>query len=359
VSPDGSRLAVARHARIEEYALPSGKRIATHMPEWRWLPDLERHRIFMVHTGPSIILGQAGDHETGLFACSDGYSRDQGTDLTEGEVTALAPTRRGFVAAVDAPAGTELAFGNSVGRLARRVALSADLGLDHDEVTPGALAIEPDSGLVALGGQELIVLAADASRVIARAPMPATLRQVAFTGPQSIVSTDGNRVLTRWHHDARKLTPLATAELLDDPRLAAIPMHNLIALQTRRKLRFRNATTLAPARAPMRSKRGRSTLWCSPVGGHLVLAGSNYMIEVHDPIAVLARRPVGETTPADLAIVDKATVKPCDPRAELVELLRSYLHHRFGSEIALGFAGIAADHDIAIGSVVGSDEEPL
>lgn len=182
------------------------------------------------------------------------------------------------------------------------------------------------------------------------------LHQVAFTGPESIVTFARNRTLTSWRLTGAKLTGEKTTQIPRSRDLIAIPRHDLIALRVQDELRFLDATTLEPARSPVEPERdwSRSRLWSSPSGEHLVFVlEDGHTVEVHgppDPIAAPARRPLGETTPADLATVEEAFAEPDGPRAELLEPLRACLRHRFGSAIALGsVAPPVTDHDITLG----------
>jgi hypothetical protein len=100
----------------------------------------------------------------------------------------------------------------------------------------------------------------------------------------------------------------------------------------------------------MGHRPGWLPVMCASIDGHITLARWSTEIEVLDPIAVLARRPLGDTTPADLAVVEKAIAEPGEHRVELLQLIRACLHHRFGNEITLGSAAAGAtDHDIALG----------
>jgi hypothetical protein len=356
VSPDGSRLAVAGglDGIIDQYSVRSGKRVATHTAE-KLLP-YDARECRLIHTGDSFILGWNGDRRSALNRLMDAgtwWNIHTGSE----RLTALAPTGSGFVASFTGPTYTYLLFGTRDGRLARPaplpLALIAGRSLDHDQFTPGALATRPDTGLMALGGRELVVLTEDARNVVARAEPPGELHQVVFTGPDTIVTADRNDTLTRWELAGHTLTPMATAELADAQDLAALPVLDLIALRVGGNLVFRNAGTLAPVQA-FSGIPHRGRLWCSLVGGPLFVVSDGLGIEVLDPIAVLARRPLGDTTPAALADVEKAIAEPGEQRTELLQLLHACLHHRFGSEIALGSAqSTATDHDIALGTAEG------
>lgn len=342
VSPDGSRLAVAYGdgGFVDEYALPSGERMAVEPWEWHWPPVSDQSEVFVLHTGEAIIVGSAD----GLRAGADGDWWDL---FPPGRLAALAPTRDGFVASVRTPADTELAFGTTRGRMAHRAALAADLGLD--KIRPRALATQLDAGVIAVGGRELVVLSADATQVVARSPMPAMLHQVAFTGPQSIVTVDDNDALSSWHCTGTTLAPVATVHVADVEQLIAVPMYNRVALLVRGKPQFHDATTLAPADSPVDTVSDVPGLWCSS-GGHLVIDRSWGEMEVRDPISALAERPLCETTPADLATVENAVARPGTRRHQVLELLRACLRHEFGSEIALGSAvPVTTAHDIALG----------
>jgi hypothetical protein len=356
VSSDGSRLAVAAgHDALIDYELPSGRIVATHPQPWLRFPDPDPP-YFLVHIGKAIIARK--ERSRLLLVVSRGGQEFWGEPPYS--PVGLAPTREGFVVMTTSTStDAELMFIGSNGHWIRSAHPLHRLGLHPHDLALGALATQPDTGLIAIGGRELIVLAADCRRVIARVAMEAKLREVVFTGPKSIVTVDRYHMLTSWRLTGRTLIRESKAQLPAARNLTACPRHGIVAVLVAGELRFVDATTLEPAAPPVDPRRNwsRSRLWCSPSGEHLVFVPEDGRgLDVHfeadgppDPIVALARRPLGEATPADLATVEKAIAQDDTEHRELLGLLHACLRHRFRNEIALGSCRPVGDqHDIGI-----------
>ncbi|HVQ96028.1 MAG TPA: hypothetical protein VMU51_33700 [Mycobacteriales bacterium] len=288
--------------------------------------------------------------------------------VTGGQVTELAGVAEPASGLVPTPTGFAVASGNTLdlhdatGALARTVAF-ADLVPAGDRLWGASLSAEPGAGLLAIGGNELLLLDGDGA-VLARAPSPdpmttprgaVDLYRTAFAGPDRILSF-GQRShrLISWRRDGDRLRPEAEQEL-SMRSLTVLPALGLVALRSALDTRWYTVDGLRPVNVPP----GLPADWhplATPDGGW---AGSRH----RDLLAILPVEPLTWLTslvdrdPAGLTAADArrlvavehqtrtATLRP------LLALLNAWLAERFGAEIVLADPGrrpAGSDTDIAL-----------
>jgi hypothetical protein len=337
------------------------------------------HRLGLVHLGDTVVLrrqqpcDRAGPQPEVLERFAAGAPGE--SDIlcrVDGRFAALATAADGFVA-LEADAGHvhphlqeahRLWFFTATGELVRKVPLRA-LG-----IAPGSgaradvLAVDPATGRLALGGLDgLTILDPTADRVLDRWSSIAAKRTVAatpgaavgrrgiwFTGPDRLVTADGDLRLRSWPLRDGRLGPAGPVRRV--PRLddTYVPDAALtIVAETARTTCSELSSSVRWVTGPHGLTRlvgPDLDLWGSP-GGDLYVLGRGERIEVVSGAAValagrvqdLVGRSLTEASPArDLAAVRAARRSP--PPApwlrSFLELLDAWLDHRFGTQVALG-----------------------
>jgi hypothetical protein len=356
LSPDGTRLAVTGRSRTSgdtvliEYALPSGDVVASYTSEgateqWREL----------IHTGDAVIaiVGRPGGR---LVRYADG----ERVCLIDPPPHKIGHILHEICAVALAPDGSLVATSlRDVHVFApphdgtRRTVSFGDLGLT--EMSGFALAVDPKTGMIAVGGQVPTVLDPRAGAVVARGEgLRAEHDQLVFTSPSSLVTLGISGTLTRWRLDGGTLRPEASQRYGGGgSTLTALPAYGRV--WTRSGTVYVDAETLLEAEPPAASRLAPSQVWSTPSGEHYAVAHLGE-IEVHgpypDPVVRLLERPLAETVPDDLARAEAllGSGRYDGEVAEMLAVLRILLDERHGGEVALGPAvSLGTDTDIALG----------
>ena len=352
-SPDGRRAAVvgrpdpAGPAVLTEYALPDGRVIASYTSEGR----TEQWRE-LLHTGDAVIATM--HHPDGRLLRYAGGERICLIDP---------PKLPGHVAddicaAALAPDGSVVA--TSLRHLhvfppphdgTRRTVAFDDLGLT--DVGGHALAVDPATGLIAVGGWYPAVLDARAATVVARAQTGrGRAERAAFAAPSSPVTQDLSGGLTRWRIDDGTLLPMAAGAAGDGgPGLVALPAHRRI---WSRWGGYVDAETLREAAPPSTSPSRPGRVWSTPSGTYFATAEQE-RLHVHgafrDETGRLLDRPLADTLPKDLDRAEELLTsgRHDGDAAELLALLCVLLDERHGAAVTLGPpATPISDTDIAL-----------
>jgi hypothetical protein len=254
---------------------------------------------------------------------------------------------------------TVLCFCDATGRVRRRAGLLHDLGLPSTEHPARVIATEPGSGRLAVCGTRLWLLGRDAARVLASSPPLPTgavsvTVEAGFLGPDHLATIGAGGVQV-WHRRGDQLEVKAAAAFPGAWCLAAFPARGEIAViggprRMDHRIRYFDAETLAEIGVPRPVPC--SDIWGGPDGRCYAFwdDGRSTLEFVADACparaVALARRPLAELVPADLAMVTAALAYGGPPAARpFLELLRAWLECRFGTEVAVGAApaGGAAD----------------
>ncbi|TYK44493.1 hypothetical protein [Actinomadura decatromicini] len=354
LSPDGTRLAVTGRSRttgaqvLIDYALPGGTVVASYSSEGR----TEQWRS-LVHTGEEVIA--IVGHPAGRLV----RYRDGERHCLIDPPHIPGHVRDDICAAVLAPGGTLAAASLRDLHLfappydgTRRTVRFADLGLA--EVWGFALAVEPRTGLIAVGGPAPAVLDARAEALVARGDGDRNRTEgVVFTGPDRLVTTGMSGDLIRWRLADGALRPEASRTYgSGGPDLTSLPAHGRIWARSGDV--YVDADTLRESGPPDGSRPDRLSVWATPSGRHFAVAGLDGL-DVHGPYrdaaARLLDRPLADLVPGDLDRADAllASGRYDGDAAELLTLLRVCLEERYGTEVALGPAtSVATETDIAL-----------
>jgi hypothetical protein len=212
-------------------------------------------------------------------------------------------------------------------------------------------AVDADTGLLAIGAQELWIVAADGSRVVASLPLQATTSSVCFTGygPGALAIADARGWATIARITDGQLRPgLWKYVMAGLPcRLAAVPRWGELAVRaggapvmylsalTLRKSDLEREFSGALAAGLWGSADGRSHAlgrWVSDQGVAKVMWGG-----ARD-VTALADRPMGDMAMGDLSLVQTAlrgSLCGLAARPFLI-LLRECLRQRLAMDVALG-----------------------
>jgi hypothetical protein len=269
------------------------------------------------------------------------------------EVRSLAHHPCGFVAL-----GPDLLrFCAADGQVIRDVSLSRDLKLPGH---PRLVTADADGGRLAVAGTDLWILDGYASRVLASRRGSPRVEHACFPGPELLTVTESDGFARTYRQASGRL------ELLAEKRLGTPHIHPVAApvaalrggeiaiADAREGIEFTDARTFARIETPDTGERPdgpsqHGRVWATPDGRYCAIHRSGPVIHLMPgrratALAALARRPIADMSPADLAVV-AAVVQ--DTPADAVErpfldLLREYLERRFGTEVAGGQAGSAA-----------------
>ncbi|MFI0355427.1 hypothetical protein [Actinomadura sp. 9N407] len=363
LSPDGSRLAVFGHSvpggrmchHLIEFALPEGRVVATYEGGRGGVGDSSWREA--VHTGDDII-AIAGS-TTGSLVRYAGGERERFYDFDlGGQVGAVRLAPNGVVAT--SFGGVHL-FSPPYGVPSHGVpshsgpafhARTEDLGLKRPWAF--SFAVEPESGLIAIGDRDLAVLDAGAGRVLARTHgLPRThrggttdFRMFAFASPHRIITVDDSYRVAAWRLDGASLTLERTAPFrfpVLGRWITALPANDRIAVCEGRPV-YLDPSTLERTDPPVVGKLDAHHIWSTPSGEHVAF-GDRTCIEVHgpylDPAGLLLQRPLAGTVPEDLAAIGEliASERYGGDVAELLTLFRICLGERHGEQVTLGRGG--------------------
>jgi hypothetical protein len=247
----------------------------------------------------------------------------------------------------------------------RDLDLRTELGLST-KVAYGmrTIAVDPGSGLIAFAGMGLFLARiTDAGlRPMVYTPFTSGLNPVlAFSGPDRLVGMDDERTLRVWRPAGEALELVAERKIAGASP-ADLPGAGVIAMQDtshvtagRRQLRYVDGTTLAdvPLRDRFNLPADTYGVFASPDGTRLGVCYWDGVEVVEVGFTELAHRPLAATTPADLYDVRARLARePADSTARpFLELLRTCLEHRFGTDVAIGDGAptVARPDDIALG----------
>jgi hypothetical protein len=215
-SPDGSQLAVASgFQRVN--GTPDGEIAVFATDDERCLQrhTFEAYSVRVVHTGDGVVVADWQLRDGKLAVGRLARHTPGGVDVLVEDIgiNPLVHTPDGF-AALTHQGDLVLGAGDDVGMLP----------------PPGpvaCLASDPVSGRLAAGGDRLVVMDAD-GRPLAAAAVPATLLEVAFLGPDRLI-TAAPGALTLWQVDGADLTVRASTSAV--PYLAdlvVLPRHGLV-----------------------------------------------------------------------------------------------------------------------------------
>jgi hypothetical protein len=300
-----------------------------------------------------------------------------GRDIRDmGEVRSLAHHPGGFVAL-----GSDLLrFCTADGQVIRDVSLSRDLKLPGH---PRLVTTDADGGRLAVAGTDLWVLDGYATRVLASRRGRPLVEHACFPGPELLTVTESDGFARTYRQASGRL------ELLAEKRLGTAHIHPMgapvaalrsgeVALADAREgIQFTDARTLARIDTPGTDERPdgpsrHGRVWASPDGRYCAIHRSGPVIHITPgrraaALAALARRPIADMSPADLAVVAAAVRgTPADAvERPFLDLLREYLERRFGTEVAGGPAGSVASgadasalpHDDSGGTGARPDDE--
>jgi hypothetical protein len=345
-SPDGTEIAVSGNWTVGVYTIASGRRV--------------RHRkVRADRVGPVLHVGSAiiyVDQTESLGARTRIVRYRRGrvnrvmmtTYRTVGSprgTPLLAHVPGGFVAAH----GALLRFGGSGGPWRREVSL-AELEIDwpvSEERNITAIATDLSSGRLAVAVEDvrdstnyLVVLDA-ALRPLgqARRSDVAHERQMAFCGPDRLITSDARFNLRSW----RVGPDLEIEGTTRGSYFWVMPSIERIAVCDAPTIRYVAARTLTRTDTPLAFQEIRSNdiRGVSPCGAYAATQVGRAVVEVHDlrlgAVAELVGRPLADTRPADLATVTAAEARDLsfEVRAA-VRVLRACLEYRFGVEAAPG-----------------------
>ncbi|XVQ14126.1 hypothetical protein ACQP1W_16765 [Spirillospora sp. CA-255316] len=356
LSPDGTRLAVAGKSRtdgaavIVDYALPEGDVVASyprqdHSEQWREL----------IHTGDAVIA--IVGHPGGKLVRYAGGERVCLIDPPPYKMGHIADE---ICAVALAPGGSLVATSfRDVHLLApphdgtRHTVSFGDLGLT--ETWGYALAVDPETGMIAVGGWRPALLDPQAGTVVARAEDTRDRAQgMVFTSGSRLVTVGISGTLTRWRLDDGALRPEVSRTYgRGGSGLTALPAQGRV--WTKSGSLYVDAETLLEAEPPAPSRLDPWWVWSTPSGAHFAVVGLD-RIEVHgpyrDPLARLLDRPLADTVPGDLSRAEAflSSGRYGEDVAELLALLCVFLDERHGAEVALGPAvSLGTETDIALG----------
>ncbi len=343
MAPDGERLAVSTRNWVEAFALTSD------VPQ-----RLRQQRV-------------SGSHS--VLVLADGFVVVEGGNHLFSGVDALVRTARGY-------AGLNFNWQ----KLARLYLYRHDPGIPRADVLdlheqlgivrrsaigPWTMAASPDGGLIAFAGEEHLHLARMDTVPHRVATTPFMLRQrhsLAFCGPDRVVGVDAEHVVRIWQLTGTDLHVVAQRQL---DRTADWPVHLpgagviavLVGTDSERRVHYLDDETLADRPVPDRLTSLRPTCLLAPPDGARLALGGNGSVTVTDTrlgaeTTELMDRPLAASVPADLSVV-RAQLNRLPADSDLrpaLELLRTCLEHRFGTDIRLVSAKITglAD-DIALG----------
>ncbi|MEU8804276.1 hypothetical protein [Spirillospora sp. NPDC048819] len=355
LSPDGTRLAVAGRSRatddhlLLDYALPEGTVVASYTSEGR----TEQWRK-LVHTGDAVIA--IVGHPAGRLVRYAGGERLCLIDPPH----ITGHVRDDICAAVLAPDGSLVAASMRDLHVfapphdgTRRTVSFGDLGLA--EVWGFALDVEPQTGLIAVGGSMPAVLDAQAERVVARGEGgPFKVEGLVFTAPSGLVTTGMSGNLHGWRlADGTLRREVSGTYGHGGSALTALPAHGRVWARSGNV--YVDAEDLRRTSPPDGARPDPLSVWSTPSGAHFAVAGLDGL-DVHgryrDPVARLLDRPLADTAPSDLARADAflAGGRYDGDTGELLTLLHICLEERYGTEIVLGPAvSPGTDTDIALG----------
>ncbi|MFC5744294.1 hypothetical protein [Actinomadura rugatobispora] len=355
LSPDGTRLAVAGRRSpagpsvLIEYALPEGEVVASYTSAGR----AEQWRT-LLHTGDAVIAivgfpgGSLVRYAGGERACLIDPPRKEGHVRDEICAVALAPG-----GALVATSFRHLHVFAPPHDGARHTLSFGALGLA--EVWGFAMDVEPETGLVAVGGWTPAVLDVQAGTVVARGEdIRDRAEGVAFTSRSRLVTSGISGTLTGWRLDGGALRPEVSRTYgQGGPGLASLPAHGRVWAKSGGV--YADAETLRETEPPNGSRPDPRWVWSTPSGARFVVADLD-RIEVHgtyrDAAARLLDRPLADAVPDDLARADAllGSGRYSGDAAELLALLRIFLDERYGADVALGPAiSPGTDTDIALG----------
>jgi hypothetical protein len=218
----------------------------------------------------------------------------------------------------------------------------------------GQLAVTAPGGLAVFDASDVRQTA-----LVASAPLPGAWSSVHYCAPDRLITLtypDGSSPcqVQLWQFDGTRLVLLAARSLDGWPRSpVVIPGLGLIAVSTTvpGELWFLDSGTLVDATPPDGWPTRVYGLYNSADLDRCVLAGDEF-VEVYDsvhPAAYIADRAPGQRTPRDLALISARMrgIVAGSPRWPLLDLLRTWLEHRFGTDVGVGSAARTSAHTSA------------
>ena len=394
LSPDGQRLAVlvtlerptASKGRgpvgeaVYVFDLPGGTLACRH--DGKLLRGSYYGMASLVHASDEVVVSTALDHECTRWA-------DGGAEAISPGVSwiSIAPRQPGFVGlgapgqlSPGQPADHRLWFCDAEGQVERTVSLAADLGLP-DETFGRYYNVDADpvtGRLAVYGAAGLWLLDPGGTRVLAAHPSSQNLIMNACFPGQDLVAVferEGG-VKTLWLAEGR-LELLAACQVEDHEqgirhrnRMIAIPQRGEIVIvdpdpyclgEYSRRVTYLDARTLRDAGDWREFRRESGTLLASSRDGRRhalgtrIRQGDGIMHVVLDArtavVAGFADQPPSSYVPGDLGTVTALSrdLRPGSAEWLLLDLLRASLEYRFGQDVAIGAAHLAADaQDIAL-----------
>ena len=363
IAPDGRHVVVGSPRAVTAYTFPDARPLET------W-PTRHNSEVLALDDGVRVFScwdGNPGDPGFSAIGYLDHPVEPFATGATKfHKASALARTADGFAALTRGNHDTlhlHLLSGHGPRFLdyeRRTIEVCAALGIPAAHAgAQWAMAVEPETGLIAFGGPGLHLarITDDGLRPLATAPFSRGLvPRLAFSGPDRLIGQDDDRMVRVWRIEGdephlvaeRKVRATAPVDLAGLGVIAMIDLSD----NTGRSVRFLDRDTLADVPLPARFDRPEDPthLFVSP-GGDWFGVGNREFVEVFEVLlSGLVTRPLAATTPADLPTVRTRLGR--DPVARpLLELLQACLGHRFGGDIALGTGGPvdARSDDIVLG----------
>lgn len=354
ISPDGRRIVVGGTTFVDVFTLPDG---APSQHEQRW-PT--RHRSEVLALDDAVVISFWDRHgategftETGYVPHGSGaagihkFTRAAAFDRIAGGFAALAYDEAKDARSLHLASGS----GPDLACYDHRVLdLRAELGLST-KVTNDlrTIATDPDSGLIAFAGRGLYLARITAGGLdpLVYTPFTAGLNPVlAFSGPDRLIGRDDEGVLRVWQPDGHALRLLAARKIagagpVDLPAAGVIAMQDMSRVTAgQRQLRYVDRETLVdvPTRGRFNRPADTYAVFASPDGTRLGVCYWDRVEVVDVGFTELAFRPLAATTPADLhAVRVRLARAPAGSTTRpFLELLRTCLEHRFGTDVALG-----------------------
>lgn len=353
ISPDGRRVVVGGSVSVEVFTITADGE-----------PQLEaqqstQHRCEVLALDDAVVINHSDriqppagftengyvpdDSESGIYRVTKGVAFDR---IADGfAALAAADSKEGRLLHLVSGSGPELAgYDHRVLDLAAELGLSTRVAGDLRNI-----ATDPESGLIALAGKDLYLarITPQGLERLATAPFDSGLHpRLQFSGPDRLTTMDEDRVLRVWRVEGDELhvvaeRRIAGANPVDLPGGGVIAMMNMSGVRAgTRQVRYVDRETLVDVPTHDRFNRPQDSfgVFASPDGTWL---GVNYWdgVDITEVgFAELAHRPLAATTPADLHTVrarlaDTPTSSTARP---FLELLRTSLEHRFGTDVALG-----------------------
>ncbi|WP_327003375.1 hypothetical protein OHA72_51285 [Dactylosporangium sp. NBC_01737] len=314
-APDGRSIVLAssdgmwQADAVRRFSLPGGQPLA------QWPVPLREGALLDLG---DVVVAEVHDRYHLYELTADGHRRtladEQRYDRVGNGMNSrpLIPSGDGFITIVD---GSELLVGSGRPLTVRRIPALRMPPPRWASCHP--LAVDPDSGRLAVHGHRSIAVLAPSRQAVAWTDDTGPVHEAVFLGPDRLVTSDHGR-LTRWQVDGRRLIPEATGPsvgwlthvtaLRDRGQVLAVGPRTH---GSRMRLRLFDAETLDPADdLPALLGRPAWCVWASQDGGRIVFSDRDRTAHVHDVVSEsvldVLTRPAARLGPVDADRVDNA-----------------------------------------------------